>query len=234
MQLEYISDPKSNLMATIEKRTPGPHIEDLAKIEAAAEDSKEQKSKSVSFNLPADGGAASVSELSDSDKTAISNEFERYYQALSSARADQVRALYKTSLNEERKLSPESARFFDNVLTREVSILKNKDLKMNALSKDGLAFKVEGDLVKLYRQDSKPLIESNEVDARIDPLMIEVGPEQTKSKSNQSRTDKNKSDRAKVKNKIDKSQAETVSSTKAIEIPTTAFKPASEQPEKTD
>jgi hypothetical protein len=130
--------------------------------------------------LPADGGLAGVGELSDADKAAIKELFDHYYKALASAKADQVRALYSKSLADERKLSPENARFFDNVIAREVAVLKNKELKLNPVNDDGLVFRVEGDAVKLYRQDSKPLVESNEVDANIAPLMIEVGTEKSK------------------------------------------------------
>jgi len=176
LQLDYVSDPKSNLTVIVEKRTPGPKTEEIAKIAVTADDSKGAvKTSSVSFNLPADGGTAVVGELSDADKEAIGKEFDRYYQALASAKADQLKALYRQSLTEHRKLSPESARFFENVLAREVAILKNKDLKLPPINREGLAFKVEGDIVKLFRQDNKPLIESNEINALVDPIMIEVG-----------------------------------------------------------
>jgi hypothetical protein len=175
LQVDYVSDPKSNLLVSVEKRTPGPKSEELAKIATTVEASNEVKSATISFNLPEDGGAASVGALNDLDRASINEEFEHYYQALASAKADQVRGLYKQSLSEERKLSPENAHFFDNVLTREVQILKNKDLKLQPLNRDGLAYKVEGDVVKLYRHDARPLIESNEVVAKIAPILIEVG-----------------------------------------------------------
>jgi len=212
LQVDYVSHPTSNLTVVVEKRTPGPKTEEIAKIAVSADDSKGAlKSSSVSFNLPADGGTASVGELSSADKEAIGKEFDRYYKALASAKADQLRSLYRQSLTEQRKLSPESARFFENVIAREVMILKNKELKLSPIDKDGLAFKVEGDIVKLYRQNNKPLIESNEIAARIDPLMVEVG--------------------SSAKNKSAKSvksikPAEPADSTnKDIEIPATAFQP---------
>jgi hypothetical protein len=210
LQIEYISDPKSNLTVVVEKRTPGPKTEEIAKLAIAADDSKTAvKSTVVSFNLPADGGVASVGELKDVDKAAISEQFEHYYKALCSAKADQVRALYRQSLADERKLSPESARFFENVIAREVAILKNKDLRLEAFNQEGLVFKVEGDIVKLYRQDSKPLVESNEVDARIDPLMIEVGQDKPTA----------------GKKAGPKARALKANKDKVIEIPSSEFKP---------
>ncbi|MBS2008571.1 MAG: hypothetical protein JST01_16105 [Cyanobacteria bacterium SZAS TMP-1] len=210
LQLDYISDPKADLSVTVEKRTPGPKREEIARINIAADDSKGAiKSASVSFNLPADGGSASVGELSDEDKAAITREFDRYYQALAAAKADQLRAMYRQSLADQRKLSPESAHFFENVIAREAAILKNKELKLTPINKEGLAYKVEGDIVKLYRQDNKPLIESNEIDAQIAPLMVEVsankGGKRVKPKG--------------------KTTAARPGATKDIEIPASAFQP---------
>jgi len=215
--LDYTSDPKSNLTVRVEKRTPGPKTEEIAKIEIPAGDSQgSAKTRAISFNLPADGGVASVGDLNDADKAAIKEQFERYYKALASAKADQVRSLYRQSLSDERKLSPESARFFDNVIAREVAILKNRDLKLSPINNDGLAFKVEGDIVKLYRQDNKPLVESNEVDAQIDPLMIEVG------------TGKSKSGK---KTAAISSSSQRTHKAKDIEVQADAFKPADKKPE---
>jgi hypothetical protein len=243
VQIDYISDPKSNLVVAVEKRTPGPKTEALAKITAAAGDSQgKPKSASVSFNLPDDGDIASVGELKDMDRAAIAEEFTRFYRALASAKADQVRALYRQSLIDERKLCPESARFFENVLNREVAILKNKDLKLNPLNCDGLAFKVEGDSVKLYRKDSKPLIESNEVDAQIAPLLIEVGAERDANGKPLAQSlpagkkPASKRSRKKDKKDIEPKAALTASTTeadepdaeKAIEIPVSAFLPVSQ------
>jgi len=219
LQIDYISDPKSNLVIQVEKRTPGPKTEEIANISLAADDSKGAvKSSSISFNLPADGGIASVGELSDSDKAAISEEFVRYYQALASAKADQVRALYRQSLADERKLCPESAHFFENVIAREVAILKNKNLKLIPLNKDSLAFKTEGDVVKLYRTDNKALVESNEVDAEISPLMVEVSKETPEAKSKS------------AKKSIAKTRPIPANPDKDIEIASAAFK-ASEKVE---
>jgi len=221
LQLDYVSDPKSNLTVVVEKRTPGPKTEEIAKIAVSADDSKGTlKSSAVSFNLPADGGTASVGELSEADKDAIGKEFDRYYKALASAKAEQLRALYRQSLTEQRKLSPESARFFENVLAREVTILKNKDLKLSPMDKDGLAFKVEGDIVKLYRQNNKPLIESNEIAARIDPLMVEVGKAKKAKSAKATKTVKSAQhvDPAVLAETGDRSE-------KDIEIPSTAFQP---------
>jgi hypothetical protein len=74
----------------------------------------------------------------------------------------------------ERKLSPESAAYFDKILNREASLLRNSGIKLAPLESAGLTFKIEGDTVKLYREDKKPLLTSNEVDVQIEPVMIEV------------------------------------------------------------
>ena len=175
LALEYISNPKDAMTILIEKRTVGPKKEEVAKVVLAANESNGAAAKkTVSFNLPKDQPSRAIKSLSDDDKKAIEKELQNYWAALNERKPDKLKALYKDSLDDERKLSPESAAYFDKILNREASLLRNPSIKLAPLEPAGLTFKIEGDTVKLYREDKKPLLTSNEVDVQIEPVMIEV------------------------------------------------------------
>lgn len=179
--LDYISNPKDAMTILIEKRTVGPKKEEVAKVVLAANESNGAAAKkTISFNLPKDQPSKAIKNLSDDDKKAIEKELQNYWTALNERKPDKLRAIYRDSLEDERKLSPESAAYFDKILNREASLLRNPGIKLAPLEPTGLTFKIEGDAVKLYREDKKPLLSSNEVDVQIEPVMIEV---QKKAKS---------------------------------------------------
>lgn len=179
--LDYISNPKDAMTILIEKRTVGPKKEEVAKVVLAANETNGAAAKkTISFNLPKDKPSKAIKSLSDDDKKAIEKELQNYWTALNERKPDKLRAIYRDSLEDERKLSPESAAYFDKILNREASLLRNPGIKLAPLEPTGLTFKIEGDAVKLYREDKKPLLTSNEVDVQIEPVMIEV---QKKAKS---------------------------------------------------
>lgn len=173
--LDYISNPKDAMTILIEKRTVGPKKEEVAKVVLAANESNGAAAKkTISFNLPKDQPTRAIKSLSDDDKKAIEKELQNYWAALNERKPEKLRAIYKSSLDDERKLSPESAAYFDKILNREASLLRNSNIKLAPLEPSGLTFKIEGDTVKLYREDKKPLLTSNEVDVQIEPVMVEV------------------------------------------------------------
>ncbi len=189
LTVEYISDAKATMNLLVEKRTAGPKKEELAKLVLAADQSsRAMTTQKISFSLPSDEATSKIDNLSDDDKKAIQQELQSYWNALSEHKGDKLKAIYKDSLDDERKLCPESANFFDKILTRETSVLRNQAIKLEPLDTSGLNFKIEGDRVKLYREDKKPLLVSNEVDVQTDPVMVEV---QSKGKA-QSPVDKAK------------------------------------------
>ncbi len=190
LAVEYISDTKTPMNLLVEKRTAGPKKEELAKLVLPADQlSRAMTTQKISFSLPSDQATSKIESLSDDDKKAIEREFQNYWNALNEHKGDKLKAIYKDSLDDERKLCPESASFFDKILVREASVLRNPAIKLEPLDTAGLSFKIEGDRVKLYREDKKPLLVSNEVDVQSDPVMVEV---QGKGKT-QSQTAKAKS-----------------------------------------
>jgi hypothetical protein len=175
LTVDFTSDPKVAMNIVIEKRTPGPKKEELAKLSLAANQSNgAPQTQKISFNLPKDASVSAISELSEADKKAIEKQLQNYWTALSERKAEKLRALYRDSLEGERKLCPENASFFDKILNKEASVIRNQNIKLDPVDTTGLSYKVEGDKVKLYREDKKPLVSSNEVDVQIDPVMIEV------------------------------------------------------------
>ncbi|CAN5118323.1 hypothetical protein BH11CYA1_BH11CYA1_39760 [soil metagenome] len=183
--INYISNPKDAMTILIEKRTVGPKKEEVARVVLAANESNGSAAKkTIAFNLPKDQPSRAINSLSDDDKKAIEKELQNYWTALNERKPDKLRAIYKESLDDERKLSPESAAYFDKILNREASLLRNPGIKLAPLENTGLTFKIEGDAVKLYREDKKPLLTSNEVDVQIEPVMVEV---QKKAKPSQAK-----------------------------------------------
>lgn len=184
ISLDYVSDPKSELTVILEKRTSGPKIEEVVRLTVPRDESKGATAhKTMTFNIPS-GETSAITSLTDSDKQAILAEFEKYHRALSQHQPEALRDLYKDSLETERKLSPENARFFDKVLGRESQLIKNPQIQLLPLDKEGLSFKIEGDKVKLFRENKKPLLESNEIETPQNKLLIEVSdPGKSKAKT---------------------------------------------------
>lgn len=177
LTVNYISDPKSPLALIVEKRTDGPKKEEVAKLNLDANASLgKTDEKKLIFNLPASIKITTISELTADDKDAISKELQNYHQALEGKKAEVIRQLYKPALTREKKLCPENARFFENVVNREIQTISNENIKLNPLSVDGLTFTVQGNKVKLEKltkDEKQPLILSNEVEVSLEPVMID-------------------------------------------------------------
>lgn len=195
--LDYVSDPKSDLLVAIERRTPGPKSEDVAKITIPAGESKgEIAQKKISFNIAAGEEGRQIKELSESDKKAIISEFENYYQIVKEHRADKLKSLYKISLEEERKLCPESVQFFEKVLNRESQVVRNTMIQLPEINKEGLSFKIEGNRVRLFRENNKPLLVSNEIEVAASSVMFEV------DKKNKNKANAKEAKKSQIKEKL--------------------------------
>lgn len=194
LELEYISDPKSDFTIVIERRTPGPKTEELAKITVPANDSKGVLAKkTLSFNIAKGEETKTITELTEADKKAILSQFETYYNTLKEHKSEKLRQLYKPCLETERKLVPETTKFFEKVVNREAQKVRNPNIELPAIDKEGLAFKIEGDKVRLYRENNKALLLSNEIEVPPSSVMFEVQPAvpaktETKTKSVKSKT----------------------------------------------
>lgn len=177
LELEYISDPKSDFTIVIEKRTPGPKTEEIAKITVPANDSKGVLAKkTLSFNIAKGEETKTITELTDADKKAILAQFETYYNTLKEHKSEKLKQLYKPCLENERKLVPETTRFFEKVVNREAQKVRNPNIELPTIDKEGLAFKIEGDKVRLYRENNKALLLSNEIEVAPSSVMFEVQP----------------------------------------------------------
>lgn len=177
VKFTYVSDPKSDLNIVIERRLPGPKSEEVARLVIPADASKgEIAEKSLSFNISSGDESLALLPLSDADKKAILEQFETYYSAVKEHRSDKLLALYKPALDEERKLVPESVRFFEKVLNREAQDVRNPNIQLPEFDKTGLNFEVEGTKVRLFRDGNKALFVSNEIEVQPANVMFEIGP----------------------------------------------------------
>lgn len=177
IKFTYVSDPKSDLSIVVERRLAGPKTEEVARLVIPADASKgEIAEKSLTFNISAGDESLSLPPLSDTDKKAILEQFETYYSAVKEHRSDKLLALYKPALDEERKLVPETVRFFEKVLNREAQDVKNPNIQLPEFDKTGLNFEVEGTKVRLFREGNKALFVSNEIEVQPTNVMFEIGP----------------------------------------------------------
>lgn len=207
LELEYISDPKSDFTIVIEKRTPGPKTEEIAKITVPANDSKGVLAKkTLSFNIAKGEETKTITELTDADKKAILTQFETYYNTLKEHKSEKLKQLYKPCLETERKLVPETTRFFEKVVNREAQKVRNPNIELPALDKEGLAFKIEGDKVRLYRENNKALLLSNEIEVAPSSVMFEVQPATPAKSSAKAKTTKSKESGKKSANKAEQAK----------------------------
>jgi len=207
LELEYISDPKSDFTIVIEKRTPGPKTEEIAKITVPANDSKGVLAKkTLSFNIAKGEETKTITELTDADKRAILTQFETYYNTLKEHKSEKLKQLYKPCLETERKLVPETTRFFEKVVNREAQKVRNPNIELPALDKEGLAFKIEGDKVRLYRENNKALLLSNEIEVAPSSVMFEVQPATPAKSSAKAKTTKSKESGKKSANKAEQTK----------------------------
>lgn len=207
LELEYISDPKSDFTIVIEKRTPGPKTEEIAKITVPANDSKGVLAKkTLSFNIAKGEETKTITELTDADKKAILTQFETYYNTLKEHKSEKLKQLYKPCLETERKLVPETTRFFEKVVNREAQKVRNPNIELPALDKEGLAFKIEGDKVRLYRENNKALLLSNEIEVAPSSVMFEVQPATPAKSSAKAKTTKSKESGKKSANKAEQTK----------------------------
>lgn len=207
LELEYISDPKSDFTIVIEKRTTGPKTEEIAKITVPANDSKGVLAKkTLSFNIAKGEETKTITELTDADKKAILTQFETYYNTLKEHKSEKLKQLYKPCLETERKLVPETTRFFEKVVNREAQKVRNPNIELPALDKEGLAFKIEGDKVRLYRENNKALLLSNEIEVAPSSVMFEVQPATPAKSSAKAKTTKSKESGKKSANKAEQTK----------------------------
>ncbi|MBX9941347.1 MAG: hypothetical protein K2Y32_18940 [Candidatus Obscuribacterales bacterium] len=184
IELEYVSHPDSELLVTVEKRTPGPKSEEIAKIVIPADDSKgEIGHKKLSFNIPEGEETVAIKELSEQDKKSIQNAFGAYYNSIKEHRPDKLKLLYKESLDKERRLCPESVQFFEKVLNKETQLIKNTLIEVPALDLNNLVYAIEGNCIRLHRESNKPLIVSNDFDVSANEVMEEVAKSKVRRKA---------------------------------------------------
>lgn len=177
VKFSYVSDPKSDLNIVIERRLPGPKSEEVARLVIPADASKgEIAEKSLSFNISSGDESLALPPLTDNDKKAILEQFETYYSAVKEHRSDKLLSLYKPALDEERRLVPESVRFFEKVLNREAQDVRNPNIQLPEFDKTGLNFEIEGTKVRLFRDGNKALFVSNEIEVQPANVMFEIGP----------------------------------------------------------
>jgi hypothetical protein len=175
IKVRYVSHDDEALVTIMEKRTAGPKRVEVVKMFLPPKHSQgKEMVKDLAFDVdPAPTPPAKI-EISQADQDEILGLTEQYYKALNTKNATKLRALYSAALKEEQKIFPEGAEFFSKVLTKEIALMKRKDIKMGGFSSADLMLEQEGSKIKALRKDRQPMMESNEIEIEVDPIFSEV------------------------------------------------------------
>jgi len=168
LKLEGNSAPNSRLEVILEKRTSGPKIEQLVRLQIPP--GKDLSSFPIQFNI----GRHSVSEdseeakrgLTDVDRTAILNLVKDYLEALSTKNSEKLKDLFSFAIKEEKKIRPEAAALFQRMLRTELELMRRDDLKFNCRKLDEVIIDTSGedpDLVRVTAGANAFLAESDAV-----------------------------------------------------------------------
>lgn len=153
LKLEGNSAPNSRLEVILEKRTSGPKIEQLVRLQIPP--GKDLSSFPIQFNI----GRHSVSErseeakrgLTDADRTAILNLVKDYLEALSTKNSEKLKDLFSFAIKEEKKIRPEAAALFQRMLRTELELMRRDDLKFNCRKLDEVIIDASGEDPALVR-----------------------------------------------------------------------------------
>ncbi len=176
LEVDFVSDAKEGITTRIERRQDGPKIKEIVRVTAAANESKGEVShKSVSFNVESEPVKISKVELSEQDKQDILSLVQSYYDTLKNKNTGKLKDLYSNAMKQENRICPEHVNYFGKALKKEITLLKKDKVEMQPFSINDVMLEVEQDHVKVLRKDRKPLMQSNEIEIEVEPLLTEVG-----------------------------------------------------------
>ncbi|MBX9693518.1 MAG: hypothetical protein K2Z81_14105 [Cyanobacteria bacterium] len=183
LEVDFVSDAKEGLATRIEKRQEGPKIKEVVRVSANADESKgEIAHKAISFSVDSEPSKVKELKLADGDKEAILKLVQEYYDTLKNKKTGKLKEFYADAIRQENLICPEYATYFGKALKKEITLLKKTEVKMQPFSIDDVMIEIEQDKVRVLRKDRKPLMESNEIDVEMEPLLTEVGTKSAKQK----------------------------------------------------
>lgn len=183
LEVDFVSDTKVGLTTRIERRTEGPKVTEVVKLSSkAGESDGKLLHKTLSFNLSKAPYKEKELKVTDDDKKVILSKVQEYYEALKGKDAGKLRDIYSKALKKEGKICPENADYFNKVLKKEIALLRRDTVTMSPFSTDDVMLEVEENVVKVLRKDRKPLMQSNEIELEVEPLLTEVGETSSKPK----------------------------------------------------
>lgn len=190
LKVDFVSHGTEGLVTIMERRTPGPKKTEVARLSVAANESQGKPiCKELAFNIDPAPYPPPKIQLTQDDEKEILALVDEYYQALKSKNAAKLRALYGPSLKKEEKIYPEGAKFFNKVLTKEIALMRREEIKMEDFSTSDVMLEQEDDKIKALRKDRKPMMQSNEIELNVEPILAEVT-EESKGKGKKTKISK--------------------------------------------
>lgn len=182
LEVDMVSHPTDSFTTVVQKRTEGPNIVEVARIEVSAnENPGDVIHMATTFKVESPLNQNKIESITDSDKEKISALVSDYHRTLKDKNISKFRKLYQPALTRENKIFPEGARYFEKVLDREITLLKNSKIELGAFESNGIVIEPDGDKIKVCRKGAnKPLMESNEIEVDSEPLFVELGDKKDK------------------------------------------------------
>lgn len=186
LEVDMISHPTDNFTTVVQKRTEGPNIVEVARIEVSANENPGNViHMATTFKIESAINQNKIESISDSDKERISALVNDYHRTLKDKNISKFRKLYQPALKRENKIFPEAARYFEKVLDREITLLKNPKIELGPYESNGIVIEPDGDKIKVCRKGAnRPLMESNEIEVDSQPLFVELGDKKDKKERN--------------------------------------------------
>ena len=165
LKLEGKSARNSRLEVILEKRSSGPKVEPLLRLQVPP--NKDLSAYPIQFNINREPvPEATKRGLDDADRSAILNLVKDYLEALSAKNSNKLKDLYSFALKEEKRIRPEAAALYQKMLRAELELMRRDDLKFKCRKLDEVIIDTSGedpDLVRVTAGANAFLAESDSV-----------------------------------------------------------------------
>lgn len=177
LELEYTSDATEGLTVVVETRTRGPRTTEVVRFQSAAGETGGRKvTKTIPFRLRLQPPAPPIS-LTDGDREAILALLQAQYAILARRDSAGLRGLYAKAMQEEKLIYPEGVEFFRTVLDESLKMFANPQFRMKPFDPAGLAFTIDGQVVRVGRTDGSPVMASDPVEIEDEIVSTQNGKE---------------------------------------------------------
>lgn len=165
LKLEGKSARNSRLEVILEKRTSGPKVEPLLRLQVPP--NQDLSAYPIQFNISREPvSEATRRGLGDADRSAILSLVKDYLEALSAKNSNKLKDLYSFAIKEQKRIRPEAAALYQKMLRAELELMRRDDLKFKCRKLDEVIIDTSGedpDLVRVTAGANAFLAESDSV-----------------------------------------------------------------------